>query len=96
MALSREYLEKTFNTSVHLREYYKLMVRVAVFLGANKTQAKADLLSVVQFEQSLAEVRQVNGQEFLNRSKEFSNIVTADFEARGHAQHESLLQQDVL
>ncbi|KAH8294815.1 hypothetical protein KR018_003377, partial [Drosophila ironensis] len=55
LALSREYLVKGFNETLVVA-YYDYMVDVAVLFGANKDQAKKELLTSLEFEMALANV----------------------------------------
>ncbi|KAH8417201.1 hypothetical protein KR222_006349, partial [Zaprionus bogoriensis] len=55
LALSREYLVKGFNETL-VSAYYDYMVDIAVLFGANKEQAKEQLLQSLEFEMALANI----------------------------------------
>lgn len=55
LALSREYLVKGFNETL-VSAYYDYMVDISVLFGANKEQAKEQLLQSLEFEIALANV----------------------------------------
>lgn len=55
LALSREYLIKGFNETL-VTAYYEYMVDIAVLFGANKDEAKSQLLASLEFEIALANV----------------------------------------
>ncbi|XP_023172900.2 neprilysin-2 isoform X2 [Drosophila hydei] len=55
LALSREYLIKGFNETL-VSAYYDYMVDIAVLFGANKDQAKEQLLLSLEFEMALANI----------------------------------------
>ena len=53
--LSQEYLSKGLDNKV-VKGYYKLLVDLAEYFGADRSQAKKELLDVVNFEIDLAMV----------------------------------------
>ncbi|XP_032593275.1 neprilysin-2 isoform X3 [Drosophila grimshawi] len=55
LALSREFLMKGFNETL-VTAYYDYMVDIAVLFGANKDQAKTQLLTSLEFEMALANI----------------------------------------
>lgn len=55
LALSREYLVKGMNETL-VQAYYDYMVDIAVLFGADKDQAKEQLLQSLEFEMALANV----------------------------------------
>lgn len=55
LTLSREFLLRGINDSV-VQAYYEYMVDIAVTFGADKERAKNELLDVLEFETSLANV----------------------------------------
>lgn len=55
IGLSREYLIKGFNETL-VSAYYDYMVDMAVLFGADKEQAKKEMLESLQFEMALANV----------------------------------------
>ncbi|XP_017847714.1 neprilysin-2 isoform X2 [Drosophila busckii] len=55
LALSREYLVKGFNETL-VSAYYDYMVDIAVLFGAEKQQAKEQLLASLEFEMALANI----------------------------------------
>lgn len=55
LGLSREFLLRGLNDSV-VQAYYDYMVDMATIFGANKTRASEELLDVLKFEISLANV----------------------------------------
>lgn len=57
--MSREFLLRGINDSV-VQAYYEYMVDMAVIFGANITRAKEELLDVLEFESSLANVCKKN------------------------------------
>ncbi|KAH8418517.1 hypothetical protein KR009_010843, partial [Drosophila setifemur] len=71
LALSREYLVKGFNETL-VSAYYDYMVDVSVLFGANKEQAKNELLRSLEFEMALANISWPN--EKRRNSSELYNL----------------------
>ncbi|XP_030375885.1 neprilysin-2 isoform X2 [Scaptodrosophila lebanonensis] len=71
LALSREYLVKGFNETL-VSAYYDYMVDIAVLFGANKEQAKKELLESLEFEIALANISWPN--EKRRNSSELYNL----------------------
>ncbi|KRF83081.1 neprilysin-2 isoform X3 [Drosophila virilis] len=74
LALSREYLVKGFNETL-VTAYYEYMVDIAVLFGANKDEAKTQLLASLEFEIALANISWPN--EKRRNSSELHNLRTA-------------------
>ncbi|EDW13650.2 neprilysin-2 isoform X3 [Drosophila mojavensis] len=79
LALSREYLVKGMNETL-VQAYYDYMVDIAVLFGADKAQAKEQLLQSLEFEMALANISLPN-EKRRNSSELFNPRTTQQLQA---------------